>query len=143
MAFLNRRKQELQDALEKLEAAEQTIRDLETNIATIEQSVAMLIMSRDGFIESVSDRFTHLLGHQPQALAGQHHRVICDENYANSEDYMKFWQALVIGNSQHGRFAGIDGEGNSVWLEARYAPIMSEKGMVQRVIAIVTDTHRA
>lgn len=139
MALFNRNKQKLEETLAKLDALEKRAKDLETDILTIGQSTAILAMSPDGLIHSASERFLDMLGYTHEALVGQHHRILCDEQYANSETYMKFWQALVIGQTQQGRFTGLDSRGQAICLDACYAPIMSEKRMVQRVIATISN----
>lgn len=145
MAFFNRGKQELEEALSKLDASEKRIEALESEIRTIGQSTAILRMSPDGLIDSASDRFLEMLSHTQDALAGQHHRILCEECYAQSESYMKFWQALVIGQTQQGCFASIDGKGNLVWLDACYTPIKGDNGMIQRIIATISNLseHRS
>ncbi|SNC74693.1 methyl-accepting chemotaxis protein [Marinobacter sp. es.048] len=137
MAFYNRRKLELQDALEKLEAAENRIRDLESDFQAVEQAVAVLVMTQDGIIERANNRFVDLLGYKPEKLIGQHHRAFCTSNYATSEDYIRFWRELVTGNVKQGSFPAVHADGRDVWLEARYSPVKGEQGVSTRVIALI------
>jgi methyl-accepting chemotaxis protein len=137
MALFGKTKQELQAALEKLEAAEDRIRDLEADFHTIEDSVALMVLSRDGLIERVSDEALTLLGHQRENLIGQHHRALCKNDYAGSEEYIVFWRELSIGRKQEGRFVNLGGVGREVGVDARYLPVLSEKGVVKRVIVLM------
>lgn len=139
MAFLNKRKQELQAALEKLEAAENRIAELEADFQAIERSVAFLMLSRDGLVERVSDVFLDGLGYQRDQLIGQHHRVFCEEDYSRSEDYIAFWRELVTGHVKEGHFPNLNARGQKVWLEARYLPVLSEKGVVKRIVVLVNS----
>jgi methyl-accepting chemotaxis protein len=143
MAFYNRKKLELQEALAKLEAAENRVRELESDFQAVEQSMAILVMTQDGIIERVNKAFLGLLGYEHDALIGQHHRFFCTDDYAKSEDYIKFWRELVTGNVKQGSFPAIHAAGHDVWLEARYSPVMGEQGVSKRVIALVSGIRNS
>jgi methyl-accepting chemotaxis protein len=137
MAFFGKKKQELQAALEKLEAAEKRVIELEADFRAIEQSAAVLVLTPDGLIDRASDAFLALLGYKTEELTGKHHRVLCEDAYTRSEEYIVFWRSLVIGVAQNGRFLNLDASGQGVWLNARYLPVRINKGMVRRIIVMV------
>ena len=138
MAFYNRKKLELQEALAKLDASESRVRELESDFQAVEQAIAVLVMTQDGIIEHANDRFRDLLGYERDDLIGQHHRVFCTSDYAKSEDYIRFWRELVTGNVKQGSFPAVHAAGHDVSLDARYSPVMSEQGVSRRVIAIIS-----
>jgi len=137
MAFFGKKKQELQAALDKLEAAEKRIIELEADVQAIEESSAVLVLTPDGLIDRASDAFLALLGYKAEELTGKHHRVLCEDAYTRSEEYIVFWRSLVIGVAQNGRFLNLDASGQGVWLNARYLPVRINKGMVRRIIVMV------
>lgn len=142
MAFYNRRKLELQEAQARCEAAERQVQELEAEWQAIEAAMAVLVMSQDGIIERASPAFLDLMGFEQHELLGKHHRMICDSDYAASEAYIRFWRELVTGNVKSGRFSAIDGNGQSLVIDARYSPVKGEQGGVtRRVIALVTDAR--
>lgn len=143
MVFQSKRKQELQAALEKLEAAENRVSELEADWQAIQRSVAVAVMSGDGLFESVSDVFLELLGYQEQQLIGKHHRVLCKPEEAGGEAYIRFWRELVTGQVQQGRFLNLGADGQPVWLEASYLPVLSDKGIVKRIIMMASRTTEA
>ena len=143
MAFYNRKKLELQEALAKLEAAENRVRELESDFQAIEQAVAVLVMTQDGIIERANDRFRDVLGYEPDDLVGQHHRIFCDSDYAKSEDYIRFWRELVTCNVKQGSFQAIHADGYDVVLDALYSPVKGEQGISKRVIAVIGASQRA
>ena len=143
MVFQSKRKQELQAALEKLEAAENRVSEPEADWQAIQRSVALAVMSGDGLFESVSDVFLELLGYQEQQLIGQHHRVLCKPEDARGEAYIRFWRELVTGNVKKGRFPAVHADGHEVWLEASYSPVKGEQGVATRVIALVNSAQTA
>ena len=119
MAFYNRKKLELQEALARLEAAESRVRELESDFQAVEQAVAVLVMTQDGIIERANNRFRDLLGYEPENLVGQHHRIFCNSDYARSEEYIRFWRELVTGNVKQGSFPAVHADGHDVLLDAR------------------------
>ena len=143
MVFQSKRKQELQAALEKLEAAENRVAELEADWQAIQRSVALAVMSGDGLFESVSDVFLEMLGYQEQQLIGEHHRVLCKPEHARGEEYIRFWRELVTGHVQQGRFLNLGADGQPIWLEARYLPVLSDKGIVKRIIMMASSTTEA
>ncbi|HEV8077648.1 MAG TPA: PAS domain-containing protein [Marinobacter sp.] len=137
MAFFGKKKQELQVALDKLEAAEKRIIELEADFQAIEESSAVLVLTPDGLIDRASDTFLALLGYKAEELTGRHHRMLCEGACTRSEEYIVFWRSLVIGIAQKGRFLNIDASGQGVWLNARYLPVRINKGMVKRIVVMV------
>jgi len=137
MAFFGKKKQELQAALDKLEIAEKRIIELEADLQTIEESSAVLVLTPDGLIDRASSAFLAMLGYKAEELTGKHHRVLCESAYTRSEEYIVFWQSLVIGVAQNGRFLNLDANGQGVWLNARYLPVRINKGMVRRILVVV------
>ncbi|HKK56869.1 PAS domain-containing protein [Marinobacter sp.] len=141
--FQSKRKQELQAALERLEAAENRVSELEADWQAIQRSVALAVMSGDGLLESVSDVFLDMLGYQEQQLIGKHHRVLCKSEDARGEEYIRFWRELVTGHVKEGRFLNLGADGQPIWLEARYLPVLSDKGIVKRIIMLASRTTEA
>jgi len=142
MAFFGKKKQELQAALDKLEIAEKRIIELEADLRTIEESSAVLVLTPDGLIDRASSAFLAMLGYKAEELTGKHHRVLCESAYTRSEEYIVFWQSLVIGVAQNGRFLNLDASGQGVWLKARYLPVRINKGMVRRILVMVERAEK-
>ncbi|MBE0485637.1 PAS domain-containing protein [Marinobacter sp.] len=139
MAFYNRKKLELEVALEQLKEAESRIRELESDFLALERAAAVIVMSQDGIIERVSDLFLDLLGYERDQLIGQHHRCFCCSDYSKSEDYIKFWRQLVTGNVNAGSFPAVHASGNHVYVNARYSPVMSDNGLSRKVIGCIAS----
>lgn len=137
------RKKELQAVIEKLQAAENRIKDLEADLRAIEDHVAVLVMSSDGLIERANALFLEAVGYQENELIGQHHRILCERDYAISEGYRAFWQALVRGHSHQGLFTHIDANGRRIQLESRYLPVLTDKGFLKRIITLVNESASA
>ena len=94
----------------------------------------------DGTIMGANDNFVNMLGYSSGSeMIGKHHRVLCGEEYANSDAYVSFWNDLAKGQIQSGEFMRVKNDGTEVWINASYTPVVDEKGNVFKVIKIATD----
>ena len=94
----------------------------------------------DGTIISANSNFISIVGHKKESdLVGQHHRVICEKSYVDSQEYAKFWKDLANGDIQSGEYKLIDKGGSDVWVQSAYVPVRNEEGDVYKVIKIATD----
>ncbi|WP_270142396.1 MULTISPECIES: PAS domain-containing methyl-accepting chemotaxis protein [Pseudomonas] len=72
-------------------------------------------------------------------IAGQHHRIFCEKNYASTADYSRFWQKLADGHPKSGLFRRLRKDGNLVLIEATYIPVQNQDGKVIEIIKIGSD----
>jgi len=94
----------------------------------------------DGTILGANSNFLDCLGYSDEKqIKGQHHRIFCDDEYAKSDEYRKFWRNLADGLVQAGEFKRIRKDGVPVWINASYTPVTNELGVVVKVIKIATD----
>lgn len=110
----------------------------------VRDSVAYIEFSPDGQVLDVNDRFLETVGRSRGEVVGAHHRLFCDEEYAESTAYRRFWDILRRGESHSGTFPRVTASGDRLWLEATYFPVKSQDGRVERVVKIASDvTERA
>lgn len=79
----------------------------------------------------------HALGYNNQQLEGQHHRILCFEDFYNDNPH--FWQELQNKEIKSGLFQRRKADGSSVWIEATYNPIADETGAVIKVVKFASD----
>ncbi|MEP1097237.1 MAG: PAS domain-containing protein [Cyclobacteriaceae bacterium] len=118
--------------------------DARNQATTIKSAVdtgwASIEFEPDGTIIDANDNFVHTLGYSTSAeLIGNHHRMFCDVELANSVAYKQFWKDLANGVTQSGEFKRMTKAGEDVWINASYTPIKNEEGRVVRVIKIAAD----
>lgn len=114
-------------------------------IRAIVDGAAVISFSPDGQILAASPRFLNFMGYSLAELVGQHHRIFCEPEYANSPEYRQFWQRLAAGEMQRDTFKRFKKNRDVVFLEARYFPVKNAAGAVYRVVKIafdVTDAHK-
>jgi methyl-accepting chemotaxis protein len=65
--------------------------------------------------------------------------VFCDDDYATSLEYRKFWQKMNRGEFDAGRYKRIGADGRTVWIQATYNPIFGLDGKPYKVVKFATD----
>ncbi|QWL66775.1 methyl-accepting chemotaxis protein [Aeromonas jandaei] len=129
--FNNKLKAELQQCQEQL-LEQQGFYD------AVHGSVATITFSPDGTVLAANDLFLKVVGFSASEVVGQHHRIFCDKQYAQSSAYQQFWADLKQGRSRTGVFQRFNRRGEPIWLEATYFPVKL-RGIVTKVIKIAAD----
>ena len=129
--FNNKLKAELQQCQEQL-LEQQGFYD------AVHGSVATITFSPDGTVLAANDLFLNVVGFSASEVVGQHHRIFCDKQYAQSSAYQQFWADLKQGRSRTGVFQRFNRRGEPIWLEATYFPVKL-RGVVTKVIKIAAD----
>lgn len=100
---------------------------------SIKQNIAVIEFSPSGIILDANQAFLNTVGYSLAEIQGQHHRIFCLPDYANSQQYNEFWQQLSTGKSQALTFLRVGKQGQKIWLEATYFPVV-EHGKVSRIV---------
>ena len=108
-------------------------------IDAIEKSMAVIEFQTDGTILTANDLFLERMGYSLEELQGKHHRLFVSAEYAASADYRQFWFDLAQGKFYRGRFERFAKNGDSVWLEATYSPILDDHGRPVKVVKFAYD----
>ena len=108
-------------------------------IAAISRAQAMLEFDLDGTILTANDNFLNTVGYALDEIRGKHHRIFCDPAYAKSPEYKEFWADLAAGEFSAGEFKRFDKDGNEVWINASYNPILDADGKPYKVVKFATN----
>lgn len=131
IVFFNKNKQLLD--------TENKLSELQWQLDSINRNVAEIRFRPDGSVIYASNIFLEMLGYKLEEIAGQHHRIFCEKNYASTADYSRFWQKLADGHPQSGLFRRLRKDGNLVLIEANYIPVQNQDGKVIEIIKIGSD----
>lgn len=113
--------------------------DQEGQILAIDKSQAVIEFNLDGTIINANDNFLAALGYSLKEIQGHHHRMFCDDEYANSLEYKRFWDSLGRGDFHSGEFRRVTKTGEDIWINATYNPICDDEGRVFKVVKFATD----
>lgn len=132
---------------------EETIREFEdalggdwsiaSRLAAINKSFVLVELAPNGKILHVNGNFSRLMGYSLKDIKGQHHRVLCYDDEAQSVEYTRFWQKLRAGESVVKVQLQRSADGRPVWFQAIFAPVLTPQGEVERVLIIAVDITRA
>lgn len=104
---------------------------------SIRQSMAVIEFTPDGEILDANENFLRLFGYSLKSLKGQHHRMLCfDEFYRENPD---FWARLRHGEFSRGHFERRTAAGERVHIEATYNPVKDGSGRIIKVIKFAID----
>jgi PAS domain S-box-containing protein len=121
---------------EHFQAADVKIKEITNAISKVQ---AVIEFNLDGTIITANDNFLNLLGYSLDDIVGKHHRMFCEANYANSQEYTNFWAKLNRGELDSGVSKRL-GKGNKeIWIQASYNPIMDAKGRIYKVVEFAID----
>lgn len=105
----------------------------------LDRAQAIIEFSLDGTILNANHNFLKIFGYSLPEIAGKHHRVLCEEAYANTAEYAELWESLRKGEPRVGQFARLTKAGDRVWVEATYNPVFDEDGNLAKIIKFATN----
>lgn len=104
-----------------------------------DRSQAVIEFLPDGTILEANDLFLATVGYTLDQIQGQHHRMFMNDVDKASEEYRTFWSRLASGTFIQGEFRRVNKNGDEIWLQGAYNPILDMKGNVERVVKSVSD----
>ncbi|WP_431223098.1 methyl-accepting chemotaxis protein [Serratia sp. L9] len=107
-------------------------------LSAIEDAVAMIVFKPDGTVLRANDLFLQTLGFQRHEVIGQHHRLFCDGKYAASPAYLRHWNRLNRGEPITDNIRRIRKDGEVVWLQGTYTPVLDKQGRVVEIVKIAS-----
>ncbi len=114
-------------------------------IAAINKSQATIEFNPDGTIITANQMFLDAMGYSLEEIKGKHHRLFVENEFANSSNYIDFWNNLNNGQFQIAEYKRIGKGGKEVWIQASYCPILDLNKKVTKVIklaSVVTDKKK-
>lgn len=107
-------------------------------LAALDSAQAIIEFTLDGNVVNANDNFLATLGYTLDEIQGKHHKMFCDQQYANSTEYKRFWKSLGNGESFAGVFKRIAKDGSQVWINASYNPVYDKDKLIG-VVKYATD----
>ncbi|MEN0110376.1 MAG: PAS domain-containing methyl-accepting chemotaxis protein, partial [Planctomycetota bacterium] len=108
-------------------------------VDAINKSQAVIEFDPSGTILSANENFLAAVGYTLDEVCGQHHRIFCDAEYAQSDAYRDFWRRLAAGEYQAGQYQRFGKGAREVWIQASYNPIFSPSGEIVKVVKYASD----
>lgn len=115
------------------------IADLKAQITAIDKVMAVISFNLDGTILDVNDNFLKAVGYTKEEVVGLHHRIFVEPSFAKSPEYAEFWEKFRRGEFDSGEYKRIGKNGQEVWLQASYNPILDVNGKPYKVVNYAAD----
>jgi methyl-accepting chemotaxis protein len=125
-----------------MDISEQVLRDAESQsqLAAVGRAQAVIEFDLEGRILRANRNFLSALGYRHESeLVGRHHSMFVRPEERHSAAYKAFWQHLARGQFHQGQFERVGREGNTVWIEANYNPVLDQDGQPFKVVKYATD----
>jgi methyl-accepting chemotaxis protein len=116
--------------------------ELLSRMEAINRSNAIIYFDLNGFILGVNAIFLKAMGFAEgdhEKIIGKHHSIFVSPEYAKSKEYEKFWKTLREGKFYEGEFERVKSDGELIYLQATYNPILNESGEVTKIMKIASD----
>lgn len=116
--------------------------DRASQLAAISKSQAVIEFTLDGTVITANPNFLSALGYQLNEIQGKHHSLFMPEGERDGADYRTFWQKLAAGEYQAGEFRRRAKDGQDVWIQASYNPVLGLDGKHYKVVKYASDVTR-
>ena len=134
---------DLMDALHAMQAnllaREKLSHEHTATIQAMARSQSMVEYTIDGDVIAANQNFLDTMGYSLPEIEGQNHRKFVAANDSDVPEYQKFWRALGDGKHQTGEYRRISKDGEEVWFQASYNPILDRDGRVIKVVSYASD----
>ncbi len=108
-------------------------------VDAINRSQAVIHFEPDGTIIEANENFLSVMGYTLDEVKGKHHSMFAEPEFAASQEYKDFWEALRRGEFQAAQYKRLGKGGKEVWIEASYNPIFDLNGRVFKITKFATD----
>lgn len=112
---------------------------LEERMRAINRTQLMIEYAPDGKVIDVNQPFLDALKFTEQEVQGRKLETLYADDPKNAEEHRKLWDRLRDGEPQSGAFRHRTSQGNDIWLEGAYSPIMGPRQDVSSVILFASD----
>ncbi|SDO02329.1 PAS domain-containing protein [Geodermatophilus sp. DSM 45219] len=112
-------------------------------VAALDRAQAVIEFALDGTIITANQNFCDAMGYRLAEIEGKHHRVFCEPQLAQSQEYADFWERLGAGHFEGGEYKRLRKNGQEIWLQATYNPIFDAEGRPFKVVKFASDVSEA
>ena len=112
-------------------------------VDAVNRAQAVIEFDLDGHILQVNNNFQKLTGYALNEVVGKHHSILVSERHKNSQEYKDFWARLKKGETDAGVYHRYGKQGQDIWLQASYNPILGIDGKPVKVVKFATDITKA
>lgn len=111
-------------------------------ISAIDKVMGVIEFDMTGKVIKINTNFAKVIHYNEAEVIGMHHSSFVDTQYKKSDEYKQFWSKLNRGEFERGVYKRITKDGQEIWIQASYNPIIGKDGKPFKVVKYATDiTH--
>ncbi|WDF03415.1 methyl-accepting chemotaxis protein [Shouchella hunanensis] len=110
----------------------------DTIMTTLLNNLAIIQFDTNRKVLFSNQLFADTMGYTVNTMIGRAHHEFCFTDFAQSQAYNDFWESLLNGKSFQDKILRRHANGEGLWLEATYMPLI-ENGEVRSVMKFATD----
>ncbi len=121
-------------------AADQTAAaEAQAVVEALSREQAMIEFDVKGNILNANENFLTAMGYRRDEVVGRHHSMFVSPEDVKGKDYTDLWDGLRRGSFQTGEFGRLNKNGQRIWIQATYHPILGPDGTPFKVIKFARD----
>jgi methyl-accepting chemotaxis protein len=140
---LKAQEEELRQNMEEMQATQEEMQRnsaaMKGIINAIDNAYVYCEFDVQGNVLSVNNNFLAAVGYNNEEVKGRHHKLFVDRDQAVTAEYAAFWNDLSNGKTQTGQYLRISKNGDEVWLQSVYSPVIDVNGKITKIIQISTN----
>ena len=113
--------------------------EVEGVVKAIGNASGVLEFDLEGAVINTNQSLANFLGYEVEEFKSKHHLDICPAGYQESAEYKDLMDVVLKGGFKFDTYRRIDKEGNIVWLEGVYSPILDSDGKPTKVMFFCQD----
>lgn len=113
--------------------------DLRGHVEAINRVLPVIEFDMDGRVLGANENFQKAAGYTAEELRRLHHRDFVEADYRETAEYREFWARLRRGECQTAQYKRIKKNGQPVWVQATYFPILDRRGRPYKVVKHTVD----
>ncbi|NJO00716.1 MAG: SpoIIE family protein phosphatase [Bacteroidia bacterium] len=146
--MLEAQEEEMRQNMEELVTTQEqmiiTQAELDGQLNAINNSrIGKVEYSLDGKIINANSSFCQLLRYNLESLQGKDHIILAKSNWAEAQEYEAFWSKLRHGEAQAGEYRLRNRDGEDVWVNAVYSPVVDQNTQAYKIIQLAFDITEA
>ncbi len=112
---------------------------MRAELAAIHGARAMLEFDSEGTILNANDAILGMLGYSLPEIQGRQYQLLVEPSEAESNTFRMFWRDLERGIPQVHDVKRITKQGNRIWMNATFIPVLDENGSVTKIVKYASD----